>query len=77
MLNNLHVALHALQLLQATVQHLQILEQGRAPFALGDQFPRQECQLVRERVSEERELLRSVQLLRGLLACLGYDGIKG
>ena len=72
MLNHLHVPLHAIQLLQAPVQRLQLLQQRRAVLGVrgqrGLQLPRQERQLICERVPQQREFLRGVQVLGCLLA---------
>ena len=82
MLDDLHVSFHALQLLQAPMERLQVLQQRRPLLRLRPQERRVELarevrELVRDRVSEQRELLRGVQLFRCLLPCLGYDSIYG
>lgn len=62
------------------MQRLQIFEQCRSLFRFRqrrDQLARQERQFVRKGMPQQRELLRSVQVFRRLLACLPYDDIDG
>lgn len=62
------------------MQRLQIFEQCRSLFRFRqrrDQLARQKQQFVRKGMPQQRELLRSVQVFRRLLACLPYDDIDG